>query len=176
MIPETCENRTIEIHKCTDFPYRWELHKKIFENIDAVDTTLFFHNKKWWLFTNIQENPCTATYDDELFLFHSDDPLSENWTPHPLNPIVSDARKARPAGKIFEQDGNIFRPSQNCGGRYGRGLNFNKILKLNETEYEEVQMGTYEPEWDNSLSGFHHISHDKGLTFIDVCSRRSRVY
>jgi hypothetical protein len=176
MIPETCENRSIEIYKCTDFPYHWELQKKIFKNIDAVDTTLFFYNEKWWLFTNIRENPGTYTYDDELFLFYSDDPLSENWNPHPLNPIVSDVRKARPAGRIIEYEGNIYRPSQNCGGRYGRGLNLNKILKLSETEYEEVVIGAYEPDWDKDLLGTHHISYDNGLTIIDVCARRSRFF
>ena len=176
MIPETSENRSIEIYKCADFPYHWELHKKIFENIDAVDTTLFFYNGIWWLFTNIRENEGASSYDDELFLFYSDDPLSENWNPHPLNPIVSDVRKARSAGKIFEYEGNIYRPSQNCGGRYGRGLNLNKVLKLSETEYEEVVIGAYEPYWEKDLLGFHHISYDSGLTLIDVCSRRSRFF
>lgn len=176
MIPETSENRSIEIYKCTDFPYHWEFHKKIFENIDAVDTTLFFYNGNWWLFTNIRENQGAASFDDELFLFYSDDPLSENWNPHPLNPIVSDVRKARPAGRIFEHEGNIYRPSQNCGGRYGRGLNLNKILKLSQTEYEEVKGDAYGPYWDKDLLGVHTISYDSGLTFIDVCSRRSRFF
>lgn len=175
MIPETSENRSIEIYKCTDFPYHWELHKKIFENIDAVDTTLFFYNGNWWLFTNIRGNQ-GASFDDELFLFYSNDPLSKNWNPHPLNPIVSDTRKARSAGKIFEYEGNIYRPSQNCGGRYGRGLNLSKILKLSEAEYEEVVIGAYEPYWDKDLLGVHTISYDSGLTFIDVCSRRSRFF
>jgi hypothetical protein len=176
MIPESCENKSIELYKCTDFPYHWELHKKIFEKIDAVDTTLFFHNEKWWLFTNIRDNPGASTYDDELFLYYSNDPLSENWSPHPLNPIVSDVSKARSAGRIFEYEGNIYRPSQNCGGRYGRGLNLNIILKLSETEYEEDVVGAYEPYWDKNLLGVHHISCDSGLTFIDVCSRRSKYF
>jgi hypothetical protein len=176
MIPETAANRSIEIYKCTDFPHKWELHKTIFEKIDAVDTTLFFHNETWWMFTNIRETQEAYTYDDELYLFYSDNPLSDNWNPHPLNPIISDVSKARPAGRIYEHKGEIFRPSQNCGGRYGRGLNINKILKLSTTEYEEVQVETYEPDWDKDLLGTHHLSHENGLTLIDVCASRSNFF
>ncbi len=176
MIPETADNRSIEIYKCTDFPHKWEFHKTIFEKIDAVDTTLFFHNETWWMFTNIREIPEASTYDDELYLFYSDDPLSDNWKPHPLNPIISDVSKARSAGRFYEHKGEIFRPSQNCGGRYGRGLNINKIIKLNATEYEEVQVETYEPDWDEDLLGMHHFSHENGLTLIDVCASRSNFF
>ena len=112
----------------------------------------------------------------KLRRLYSDDPLSENWNPHPLNPVVSDVREARSAGRIFEYEGNIYRPSQNCGGRYGRGLNLSKILKLSETEFEETVIGAYEPHWDKDLLGVHHISYDRGLTLIDVRSRRSRFF
>ena len=54
--------------------------------------------------------------------------LTNKWTPHPENPIVTDIRTARPGGKIFIQDGKIYRPSQDCSIRYGRALNMNQII------------------------------------------------
>ena len=65
-------------------------------------------------------------------LFYSDDPLSKNWNPHTLNPIVSDIRNARPAGKIFVMNNKIIRPGQNCFQIYGNSFSFNEITKLNE--------------------------------------------
>jgi len=54
MIPETLDNRTIEVYKCTQFPHQWEFYKTIMDNIAAGDATLFYHDKKWWLFTMIR--------------------------------------------------------------------------------------------------------------------------
>ena len=98
MLPETAANGTIELYECEEFPHRWVLKKTMMEGVYAVDSTLHFHEGRWWLFTNIRDNE-GASSDDELFLFFADSPLAENWTPHPLNPIVSDASCARPAGR-----------------------------------------------------------------------------
>ena len=68
MIPETCANKTIELYKCLEFPFKWELQQNLMENLDAVDTTIHFHNGKYWMFVNIKENK-GASNCDELFLF-----------------------------------------------------------------------------------------------------------
>jgi hypothetical protein len=109
---------------------------------------------------------------DELFLFYADSLFSGRWCAHPQNPIVSDVRKARPAGKIFQQNGKIYRPSQDCTNRYGYGLTINRILKLSKTEYEEVEVSSIEPKWDNNILGVHSINREKNLTVIDGLLRR----
>ena len=43
---------------------------------------------------------------NELYLFYSDNLLSQNWKSHPMNPVISDVKRARPAGKILELNGN----------------------------------------------------------------------
>ena len=98
-------------------------------DIDAVDSTILFHNNKWWLFTGIKEND-GASNSDELFLFYSQDPTSDQWIPHPQNPIISDVRRARPAGKIFSYQNKLYRPSQNGSYHYGYGININRIKKI----------------------------------------------
>ena len=68
--------------------------------------------------------------NDETFLYFSDR-LEEGWQqPHPRNPVVSDARRARPAGRPFVHAGRLIRPSQDCTGRYGRRVIFNVVEEL----------------------------------------------
>ncbi len=175
MIPETSKNKTIELYKCVDFPYRWEFERNIMENISAVDSTLFRFNNKWWLFTAIDQTANISGCSAELFLYYTDDLFSGLWISHPLNPVVSDIRTARPAGNLFVSDGKIYRPSQNCSGRYGIGFNINHIAKLTENEYEETLISEVKPVWDKKLKGTHTLNFDTGFTIIDAYSYRSRL-
>jgi len=174
MIPSSHSNKTIEIYKCQEFPYKWKFHKTLIEDIVAIDTTLFFYQKKWWLFANIKEND-GASAMDELFLFYSDSPLSMNWKPHPQNPIVSDVRKSRPAGNIFEHNENIYRPSQNCTEGYDYGLRINQIVRLSETEYREKEVNSTKPNWDKSINTIHTLNHLNRLTIIDGKLKRFKI-
>jgi hypothetical protein len=175
MIPETGSNKAIELYRSTDFPYKWEFDRYLMENIKAVDTTLFYYKEKWWLFTSVDQTLNHSGNSTELFLFFTDDIFSGEWESHPCNPVVSDVRSARPAGKIFIHNGNIYRPSQDCSGRYGKAFNINRITLLTETEYGETLESKIGPEWDNRLSGTHTYNFDDDFTVIDVYSLRRRV-
>lgn len=175
MIPETSKNKTIELYKSTNFPYEWKFERNIMEDISAVDTTLFFFNNKWWLFTSVDQTCNKSGSSTELFLYFTDNIFSGKWESHPANPIVSDVRSARPAGKMFIQDGIIYRPSQDCSGRYGRAFNINKVTKLTETEYNETVHVKIGPAWDKKLSGTHTFNFDQDFTVIDVYSFRKRL-
>jgi hypothetical protein len=175
MIPETFKNRTIELYKCIDFPYKWEFDRNIMENLSAADTTLFYYNNKWWLFTSLDQTDNISGCGTELFLFFTDNIFSDYWESHPQNPIVSDGRTSRSAGKLFIHEGDIYRPSQDCSVRYGKGFNLNKVTKLNETEYDETLISKVEPVWDKKLKGTHTINFDKDFTIIDVYSFRKRL-
>ncbi len=166
MIPETGQNATIELYKCTSFPLQWEFQYNLMENVLAYDSTLFFHDDKWWLFANMKQNKEMSSWD-ELYLFHADSPVSKTWIPHPLNPIISDVTRARPAGNIFMKDGVIYRPSQNSAYKYGYGLKINKITRLTETEYEEVTVEFIEPNWNKSITTIHTYNNVGALTLID---------
>ena len=175
MIPETSQNKTIELYKCREFPDKWEFFGNLMENICAVDTTLLFHNRKWWIFTSIDDTDNISGGSTELFLYFSDDLFSDDWKSHPNNPLVSDIRTARPAGRIFIRDNKIYRPSQDCSVRYGKGFNLNEITVLTETEYEEELLIKVEPSWDNKLKGTHTFNFDKNFTIIDAYSYRRRI-
>ena len=174
MIPESSENGTIDLYKCTRFPDKWEYARNIMKNLKAVDTTLFFYNNKWWLFTVIDETKGISGCETELFLYYSDSVFSDTWKSHPLNPVVADARIARPAGNIFILDNKIYRPSQDCSVRYGNALNLNEIVSLSETEYLEVPVFRREPAWDKKLRGMHTYNFDNGFSIIDAYSYHRR--
>jgi len=171
MIPETWNNNTIEVYKCIEFPLRWVFYKKLMENVHAVDSTLLFYKNKWWLFSAMKKSNQSDTCD-ELFLFYADNPLDSKWVPHPQNPLISDIRKARPGGRIYEYEGSLYRPSQDGSIRYGYGLVFNKITILNELEYKEETVKVVEPDWDKKILGLHTFCNENGLTVIDAILKR----
>ena len=170
MLPETAQNRTLEVYRCVRFPDQWEFTKVLMSNVYAVDATLLEHESRWWLFANIKEEDGSSL--DALYLFFSDDPLSNQWTPHPRNPIVQDIHSARPAGHIFRQNGKLIRPSQDNSRRYGYAIRFNRIVKLSETEYEETTESFFEPPHGSKVLATHTFNQLNGLTVIDAIIRR----
>jgi hypothetical protein len=169
MIPETAKNRAIEVYRCVRFPDKWEFHKTLVPNVQAVDATLFQHSMRWWMFVNIAHEGGSTW--DELHLFYSDDPLSTDWTPHPMNPVVSDMRSARPAGHIFRREGELIRPSQDSSLRYGYALNFNRITKLTAYEYEEELLERIEPPNEDILA-VHTYNESDDFVVADVLLKK----
>lgn len=173
MMPETAENRTLEVYRCTHFPDQWEFVQNLMQDVYAVDATLLEHENKWWLFANIKQGEKSSSLS-QLFLFWAENPLTQNWNPHPLNPVVSDARTARPAGYIFSKNGALIRPSQDNSVRYGKALNFNRITKLSETEYDEVCEVRFEPPRRTKILATHTFNKNGDLTVIDAVIRRKK--
>lgn len=175
MIPETGQNRTIELYKCKEFPYKWDFDRYIMQNISATDATLFLHENKWWLFTTVDQTNGISGGSTELHLFYSDDIFSGNWISHPLNPVVADESSARCAGRLFVREGEIYRPSQDCSVRYGRGIKINHVTTLNTYEYNEIEVEEIRPDWDQKLKGTHTLNTDGGFTVIDVYTFHGRI-
>ncbi len=173
MMPESNQNRTLDIYKCTSFPYEWEFHKHVMQDITAVDATIHFEEDRCWMFVNIK-SPQGASAWDELHLFYADSPFADHWTAHPMNPVVTDVRSARPAGNIYKMDGKLYRPSQNCSVRYGYGLKVHEIKKLTTTEYQESEVLSIEPDWDPKIKTVHTFNHQHSLAFIDGIMNRPK--
>ena len=173
MIPESAANRTIDLYECVEFPHKWRFKMHLMQNIRAADATLLHHHGKWWLFATVAAMP-GISLNHELHLFFADDFASNAWTPHPLNPIVSDVRRARPAGRILQQDGRLIRPAQNSARGYGRSITFNEIITLSETDYEERPIDAMHPTWEPSIIGVHTFQREGRLTIIDALEKRKR--
>ncbi len=175
MLLESSAVRRIQIFQCEEFPHRWAFRQNLIEDVAAVDGTLCHHEGRWWLFANVREQEGTS-FNDELFVFHAESPLSRVWTPHPRNPIVSDARRARPAGPLFRHQGALYRPSQDCSGSYGRGLVLNRVAVLTDTDYQEEEVLRWGPDWHWNVRGLHTLAHEGRLNVIDAKLRRFRLF
>ncbi|MGB5666706.1 MAG: hypothetical protein WBM53_07650, partial [Maribacter sp.] len=175
LMPETSENKRLEIYKCLDFPGKWELYSTAFED-EMVADAFFYCDKKnqRWLFLNKQA-AITAPINSELFIYKVDSLKLDNLQPHTNNPVIIDARTARNGGAIFEYENEIYRPSQkNTDGIYGKGLNINKIEKLTIDEYVENKIRTIEPDFDPKLMAMHHLHQKDGLFVFDAAYKRKK--
>ena len=173
MVPESAQNNTIDLYECDDFPNNWKFKMTLMKNVKAVDTTIFFYQDKWWLFTGMAENE-GAFPEVELFLFYSDELFTTDWISHPLNPVISDVSSARPAGKLFIKNGKVYRPSQDCSKSYGYGFNINEVLCLTETEYLEKKVSEVKPNWDKRLIATHTFTSTETFVIIDGLTRHSK--
>jgi len=173
MVPESLEARRIDLYRAVDFPDVWTLEKTLIDNTPATDPTILFHGGKVWLFVSgVRSEACI---NEELFLFCADS-LRGDWTPHPCNPIVSDVRRARPAGRLFVRNGELIRPAQDCSAHYGHSVCFNRIEALSETEYRETPISVLRPEWRTGNLGTHTFNESEKLQVVDgrVLIRRSQ--
>jgi hypothetical protein len=137
----------------------------------AVDATLVDVNGSWWMFANMTVEGAVNT--DELHIFQAPSPFGP-WRAHRRNPVKSDGRCARPAGKLFYWNGDLYRPSQDCSGRYGSAVVINQVVRLNECEYREMAVSRIEPKWAPHLLATHTLNSAPGMTVADVLVRRPR--
>jgi hypothetical protein len=172
MVPETGENRTVELYRCTDFPNRWRLEKVLLRDAWFVDATIHRTGDRWWMFVNVGVE--RGEPHDELHLFHADHLLGE-WQPHPCNPVKSDVRCARPAGQLYQRDGILYRPAQICAPLYGSGVLINRVLHLSPQAYLEQEDERILPMQPEGLLGIHTLNRAGELSVIDGFMRRPRV-
>ena len=167
MIPETGARKTVELYRCVRFPDRWEHQMNLMEGVHHVDTTLHFDGQRWWMFAALAEIP-RGSHSDEAVLFHADDFRTQQWTPHPENPIVGEVTAARPAGAIFRHGDRLYRPTQDCSRHYGYGFHLCHIEQLSPTEYRQSVVSSVTPAWHPDVISTHSFHHVGRLTIIDA--------
>lgn len=171
MIPETGANRRVELLRAHAFPGDWRVEDVFLEGAYAVDATLAEVDGTWWMFVNVGVEG--TLNHDELHIYSAPSPLGP-WQPHRRNPVKSDARGARPAGRLFEWNGRLYRPSQDCAGKYGSAIVINRVDRLERNDYRETAVSRIEPRWDRRLRGTHTLNTAPGISVVDVLIRRPR--
>ena len=171
MVPETGQNGTVELYRCLHFPDRWVLEKVLLQVPHAVDATLHYSAEKWWMFVNIGTDD--ADVHDELHLYHADS-LRGEWQAHRMNPIKSDVRSARPAGRLYACDGQLYRPAQIGAPLYGSGISINRVLKLDPETYLEEEVERFVAPNADRILGVHTFNRAGSLSVVDGFMRRKR--
>ena len=164
MLPETGSNHQVELYRARSFPFDWVLERVILDNIEMYDPTILHYENRWWIFgTTVHEN---GSNRDELAIFYSDR-LDGCWKPHRLNPVKSDCRTARPAGRIIVVGDRLLRPAQDCENGYGMGVVWLEIIELTPDKYDEREIA----HWPGSAvgaQGLHTFNRDDELAVVDT--------
>ena len=173
MVPETGANNTVELYRCTSFPHEWEFDRVLLEARNPTDATLVEFDGRWWMFVNIEEEGVTVNWE-EMHVFHADTPLGP-WTPNKRNPVKSDVRNSRPAGRLFSRDGKLFRPAQDCSNRYGYATVINEVIRITPDEFREKEVSRITPDWNRWIVGTHTLNSAEDLTVIDCIVRSNKL-
>ena len=163
-VPETNQAREISIYRALEFPTRWIKVGHLLDNVRAIDATVFQHDNRWWLtFTDREKGG-----DANLYVWHAPD-LWGPWEAHPLNPVKTDIRSARPGGTPFEYEGQLYRPAQDCSKTGGGKIVLNRVGRLTPTEFQEEPVAIVAPYADTPYQdGLHTLSAAGDYTLIDA--------
>lgn len=165
MLPESVGSGSLELYRATQFPWKWQRESVLIEGMPLADATPLFHDNRWWLFASMAQHGTTD--HDELFIFFSDR-LTGPWQPHPDNPVKSDCRSARPAGRIVRSGDRLCRPAQDCEAAYGSGLVWHEIVELSPTRFHEIEVARFKAPRDLGFDGLHHFERLDTLQAIDM--------
>lgn len=171
MIPETGENRSVELYSCQRIPDQWRLEQVLLRDAYYVDASVHQADGRWWMFVNVGRD--AANLHDELHLYYAEHFLGP-WHAHSGNPVKSDVRSARSAGRLFEEEGRLYRPAQICAPLYGSGLSLNQVQTLSPDQYAEQEVGRILPPRNSRVLGVHTLNRAGRLTVIDGFIRRRR--
>ena len=162
MIPESADSNSVDLLRCQRFPDKWVREAALLEG-KFVDTTIWEHEGLWWFTTTSAELSAGA---GSLLLFYSAS-LTGDWHFHPGNPISTDIRRNRGAGRVFRSHNCLIRPSQSCAPSYGYSVTFSEITELSKQRYSERPLKTITPEHWEGLSGIHTYNWAAYVELID---------
>jgi hypothetical protein len=164
-VPEMFESGEVALYRAVELPHRWERVGPLLEKVPAIDSTVFRHDGRWWLFCGVDEEGVDPNV--HLFIWHAPELLGP-WQPHAANPVKCDVRSARPAGPPFVHDGCLYRPAQDSSRTYGGRTTLLRITRLTPTEFREEQVAVVEPRPDDRYSvGLHTLGGFSDLTIVD---------
>jgi hypothetical protein len=165
MTPETGQNRTLELYRADPFPLRWTLDRVLLSGVEIADATPFAWNGDWWLSATGGETAGASW--DRLTFYRGPSPLGP-WTPAFDGPALIDASAARPAGRVFEHEGALWRPAQDCRAGYGSGLTFCRIDALAPGAFRQTPMRRFAPP-----GGLHTFNMTDRFAVIDAAGPRA---
>ncbi len=129
MIPETADNKTIELYRAKIFPYEWELAKILKENVRCVDPTVFTNNDEIFVIASMLSGK-----KNKICIFQ----LDMEYNSLTLSDEFDDDGTGRPAGSIIFIDKKLFRPAQVSTRKYGESIAFKEIISVRNTYHEKT--------------------------------------
>ncbi|MDH3592052.1 MAG: formyl transferase, partial [Planctomycetota bacterium] len=85
--------------------------------------------------------------------------------------VVSDCRRARPAGRLIERDGVLYRPAQNCTPQYGKSTVIHRVDTLTLDDYAETQVAAFRADRVGARRT-HTLNFAGDFAVVDLLRRR----
>jgi len=168
MIPEPHGVPSVPLYRATRFPDQWVYEGDLLSGEILISSSVFRHDGRWWMFAVNSGN-------ETLRLFYATR-LKGKWTEHPQSPVVKkDLNTARPAGRPFIYEGELYRVGQDCAPTYGNKVHAFRITALSTTEYAEemVQKPIFARVPDSWIAqaahhvDAHRLAEDKWIAAVD---------
>jgi hypothetical protein len=169
MIPESSENKTVELYKAVEFPYRWEFKHVLLAGQSYVDTTVITNEDEIHFLTY----HCLGDgYVLEKYAL-ADNLLSAN----KITEKFFAMNTGRGAGAVYyDLSGSRIRPSQNCIRNYGESIIFNRVIRDDELyEEETIEKLTkcdVKISQSKNVVGIHTFASNEKYEVIDLFTRR----
>ena len=162
LVPESFEENNVSLYTISQENNAIEKLSVLLPGFKGIDPSLIFYHGLWWLFVNRKDQP-----NVHLYLYYSSQ-LEGPYIPHPLNPVKSDIRSSRPAGKLFLDKEKLIRPAQDSIPHYGAAVRIMEVTKLSEKDFEEKEILKLGAVKGTVFSrGLHTINFHKQFLLID---------
>lgn len=141
MLPETGCDHNLRLYKAVnDELTEFESYKVILERpkslrddikFDYADSCIYIKEGIYYLFSSY--------YDGEQYFLelYTSDALEGTYVLHPSSPICIGNKYGRCAGSLIENEGKLYRPTQDCMSVYGGQVHLMEIDELTPTKYRE---------------------------------------
>lgn len=177
LLPETGNAGTLDLYVCERFPDRWRLVRRLADNLDAADTVPLRHDGRWWLLTSLRRSRADGGHRSWA-IFHTDNLLTGELIPHPVNDERRHAESPFSAGRnagpvMIMSDGRLLRPFHDSNRYYGENLGWARIDMLSPSAFVETVL-TETPAEFSALPKLplHHVSTHSGWL---ACDTRTRI-
>ena len=166
IIPETSTENNIKLFKSQNSLFEWIDYGLIIDNMNAVDSVLFYNNGIWYLLTSEiggggKDNRGTVTLLTNNSIFNSN-----NWIKSNSNPVVLNPQCGRNAGAILSFQNKNFRLAQNSSIDYGRSISIMEIESIDFNSYKENLFNEIQP-YGLLNTNIHTINSNNGYLCFD---------
>lgn len=172
MMPETSENKTLEIYRAEHFPDKWVLDRVLMRDIEIADATTVDYDGSVYLFGNVREGFVQSW--GALRIYKGASRLGP-FEPVQNGPALIDVASARPAGHMSVVDGKIVRIVQDGRGGYGAALLIARVSELGPDGYAQQVEKLLLPKESWTHSGVHTLNRAEGFEVIDVRGWRKKT-
>lgn len=165
MLPETGQNGTLELYMAENgSPYGWKRVKVLLNQVMYADSTVVLYNDSYYVIAYEEKRTEWKTHIFKLDM--------EKMEIDPIETIVSLENTERPAGKFFDRENDMFRPTQFNVEQYGGGLIIEKVNSLTPFSTNKIKKVVVNNLGIDTLNGSgggpHTLAIDRDICVVDV--------